>query len=130
MIRINRIPPTPAPINIGNLDATLLIGYPGSLASTMQQAFRSGRDGRYGLSIMVLSDNPLEQYIARHPDIMFRRGAEYVLIDPQNELILSLHLICAAYEKPLVLQDSKFFESARFSDILESLLDEGKLVLR
>ncbi len=117
-------------INIGNLDATLLIGYPGSLASTMQQAFRSGRDGRYGLSIMVLSDNPLEQYIARHPDILFRRGAEYVLIDPQNELILSLHLICAAYEKPLVLQDSKFFESARFSDILESLLDEGKLVRR
>lgn len=117
-------------INIGNLDTTLLVGYPGSLSSTMQQAFRSGRGDRYGLSIMVLSDNPLEQYIARHPDLLFRRGAEYVLLDPDNELILSLHLICAAYEKPLISQDATFFGPNRFSDVLESLMTQGKLLRR
>ncbi len=117
-------------INIGDLDSTLLIGYPGSLASTMQQAFRSGRGDRYGLSIMVLSDNPLEQYIARHPDLLFRRGAEYVLLDANNELILSLHLMCAAYEKPLIEQDSKFFGPSKFSDVLDLLTSSRKLLPR
>ena len=88
-------------IDIGHLDATLLNGYPGSLAATFQQAGRSGRRGARGLSVMLLQDNPLEQYLARHPDIIFRRGMEHARISTTNPRILEPHLICAAYEAPL-----------------------------
>ena len=88
-------------IDIGHLDATVLNGYPGSLASTFQQSGRSGRRGERGLSIMVLYDNPLEQYLARHPDIIFRRGMEHARISTTNPRILDPHLICAAVEAPI-----------------------------
>ncbi len=88
-------------IDIGHLDATVLNGYPGSLASTFQQSGRSGRRGERGLSIMVLYDNPLEQYLARHPDIIFRRGMEHARISTTNPRILDPHLVCAAVEAPI-----------------------------
>ena len=88
-------------IDIGHLDATLLNGYPGSLAATFQQAGRSGRRGERGLSIMVVYDNPLEQYLARHPDILFRRGMEHARISTTNPRILDPHLVCAAVEAPI-----------------------------
>ncbi len=88
-------------IDIGALDVTLLNGYPGSLAATFQQAGRAGRRGERALSIMVMSDNPLEQYLARHPDILFRRGMEHARISPTNPHILDPHLVCAAHEAPL-----------------------------
>ncbi len=88
-------------IDIGHLDATVLNGYPGSLASTFQQSGRSGRRGERGLSIMVVYDNPLEQYLARHPDILFRRGMEHARISTTNPRILDPHLVCAAVEAPI-----------------------------
>ena len=88
-------------IDIGHLDATVLNGYPGSLASTFQQAGRSGRRGERGLSILVVYDNPLEQYLARHPDILFRRGMEHARISTINPRILDPHLVCAAVEAPI-----------------------------
>ncbi len=88
-------------IDIGHLDATVINGYPGSLAATFQQSGRSGRRGERGLSIMLLYDNPLEQYLARHPDIIFRRGMEHARISTTNPRILDPHLVCAAVEAPI-----------------------------
>lgn len=88
-------------IDIGHLDATVLNGYPGSLASTFQQSGRSGRRGERGLSIMVVYDNPLEQYLVRHPDILFRRGMEHARVSTTNPRILDPHLVCAAVEAPI-----------------------------
>ena len=61
-------------IDVGDLDATVLTGYPGSVASTWQQAGRSGRRGDRALSVLVAQDDPLDQYLMRHPDSFFRAG--------------------------------------------------------
>ena len=93
-------------IDIGDLDAAVLIGYPGSLAATFQQAARAGRRGERALAVLVASENPLEQYLVRHPDMLFRRGVEFALISTGNPRILGPHLVCAAYEAPLSAKDA------------------------
>lgn len=117
-------------IDIGDLDATLLNGYPGSLAATFQQAGRSGRRGEKALSVLVVSENPLEQYLAHHPDILFKRGTEYVLIAPTNPRILGPHLLCAAYEAPLTSQDAALFDEDAFAKMTTSLVAENRLLER
>ena len=71
-------------VDIGDLDATILTGYPGSVASTWQQAGRSGRRGDRSLSVMVAFDNPLDQYLMRHPETFFGKPHEAALISPTN----------------------------------------------
>ena len=88
-------------IDVGDLDATLLNGYPGSIASAWQQAARSGRSGDRSLSVLVALDDPLDQYLMRHPEAFFGRPHERALTSPENEYILKPHLLCAAYEAPL-----------------------------
>ena len=96
-------------IDIGDLDATILTGFPGSIASTVQQAGRSGRRGDRSVSVLVGLDNPLDQYILRHPETLFGRPHEYALVAPQNPHILAAHLQCAAYEAPLRPSDTAYF---------------------
>ncbi|MFQ5860160.1 MAG: DEAD/DEAH box helicase [Dehalococcoidia bacterium] len=96
-------------IDIGDLDATVLTGYPGSIASTWQQAGRSGRRGEESLSILVGQDNPLDQYLMRHPQTFFGKPTEHALISPENPYILAPHLLCAAYETPLEAADTALF---------------------
>ena len=96
-------------IDIGDLDATILTGYPGSIASAWQQAGRSGRAGERSLSMLVAQDNPLDQYLMRHPDAFFGKPHETARISPANPYILKPHLLCAAYETPLTMEDTKFF---------------------
>ena len=88
-------------IDIGQLDATVLIGYPGTIASTWQQAGRAGRGKREALNILIGQDNPLDQYFMRHPQELFGRPHEHALVDPGNLHILRAHLPCAALESPL-----------------------------
>ncbi len=88
-------------IDIGDLEATVLTGYPGSIASTWQQAGRSGRGRDRSLSFLIGLDNPLDQYFMRHPDFFFQKGFENVLVNPDNPYILGAHLLCAAWELPL-----------------------------
>ncbi|MBI2911371.1 MAG: DEAD/DEAH box helicase [Chloroflexi bacterium] len=99
-------------IDVGSLDATLLTGYPGSVASTWQQAGRSGRRGRYALSFLIALDDPIDQYLMHHPDLVFDRGFERALSDPANPHILAAHLLCAAYERPLAQGDAPLFGPA------------------
>ena len=117
-------------IDIGDLDATLLTGYPGSVASTWQQAGRSGRSGDGGsLSVLVAQDNPLDQYLMRHPDFFFGRPHEHARIRPENPYILGPHLQCAAYELPLMRRDLSLFGESVAQEI-EGLVEQGVLSSR
>ena len=98
-------------VDIGDLDATILTGYPGSIASTRQQAGRSGRRGGRSLSVLVALDNPLDQYLMRHPEAFFGKPHESARISPGNPYVLKPHLLCAAYEAPLTLDDTELFGS-------------------
>lgn len=116
-------------IDIGELDATVIAGYPGSIASTWQQAGRSGRRRRKALTILIGRDDPLDQYLMGHPEAFFGRQYENALINPDNLYILNRHIACAAWEYPLQLKDESFF-GAGFRPALESLETEGKLTCR
>ena len=96
-------------INIGDLEATVITGYPGSIASTWQQAGRSGRGKDRSLSFLIGLDNPLDQYFMRHPESFFGKNFENALVNPGNPYILRAHLLCAAWEQPLSNNDEQFF---------------------
>jgi len=99
-------------IDIGDLEATVLTGYPGSIASTWQQAGRSGRGREKSLSFLIGLDNPLDQYFMHNPDFFFQKSFENALINPDNPYILRAHLLCAAWEWPLNSDDEKIFGAA------------------
>ena len=75
-------------IDIGGLGAALLVGYPGSIASVYQQSGRAGRGDAPAVSVMVASANPLDQFLAHHPDYFFGQSPEQGLINPNHLLIL------------------------------------------
>lgn len=111
-------------IDIGDLEATVLTGYPGSIASAWQQAGRSGRSMDSSLSFFIAQDNPLDQYLMRNPDFFFGKNFDNALINPNNPHILKPHLLCAAWEKPL--DDEKLF-GAGVDTALAELEQEGRL---
>jgi DEAD/DEAH box helicase domain-containing protein len=113
-------------VDIGALDATVLVGYPGTIASTWQQAGRAGRGEDHSLSFLIGLDNPLDQYFMRHPEQLFSRSHEHALLDPDNLHVLAGHLPCAAHEIPLTTQDEEFFGSS-FSEAVVRLVKEGRL---
>lgn len=113
-------------IDIGDLDATLLAGYPGSITSTWQQAGRSGRRGEMSLTIFVARDNPLDQFLLQEPGFLFGRPHEHARIAPHNPYILAAHLLCAAYEAPLSPADASLF-GPTFSQQVDRLTQEGYL---
>jgi DEAD/DEAH box helicase domain-containing protein len=114
-------------IDIGDLEATVLTGYPGSIASTWQQAGRSGRGRGESLSVLIALDNPLDQYFMRHPDFFFQKSFENALVNPINPYILKAHLLCAAWELPLSSSDEDFFGSVLSQERAEL---EGQGILR
>jgi DEAD/DEAH box helicase domain-containing protein len=114
-------------IDSGGLEATVLAGYPGSIASTWQQAGRSGRSQGESLSFLVALDNPLDQYFMRHPESFFQKGFENVLVNPANPYILRAHLLCAAWEWPLSNDDDEKIFGSAFSLEREVLVKEGRL---
>jgi len=113
-------------VDIGDLDATVLTGYPGSIASTWQQAGRSGRRGERSLAFLIGLANPLDQYFMRHPEAFFGKSFEYVLINEANPYVLRSHLLCAAYEHPLDKTDEALF-GEHFGDVRTSLEEEELL---
>lgn len=87
-------------IDIGGLDAAVITGFPGSIASFWQQAGRAGRSAGLSLAVYVASASPLDQYFATHPDYFLSRSAEKAHIDPYNPYIFTDHLKCASFELP------------------------------
>ena len=87
-------------IDIGAMSASILAGYPGTIASTWQQAGRAGRSEDPSLVILVTTASPLDQFLAHNPGYFFGRTPEKALINPDNLLILLAHLRCALFELP------------------------------
>ena len=113
-------------MDIGGLDATVLTGYPGSVASAWQQAGRGGRRGEASLAVLVARDDPLDQYLMRHPEFFHGRPMEHALIAPENPYVLAPHLLCAAHEFPLTLGDRAYFGDALPTQ-LDELVESGHL---
>lgn len=87
-------------VDIGQLDACIMAGYPGSIASAWQQAGRAGRRTGESLAVMVADSSPLNQFLVQNPDYFFGSSPEHGLINPDNPLIAVNHLKCAAFELP------------------------------
>ncbi|BCJ85645.1 DEAD/DEAH box helicase [Effusibacillus dendaii] len=109
-------------VDIGQLQACVITGYPGSVASTWQQAGRAGRRQGESAVVLVGSSSPLDQYILQHPDYFFERNPESARINPDNLIILVDHLKCAAYELPF--KEGDRFGNAEILEILEFLTEE------
>jgi DEAD/DEAH box helicase domain-containing protein len=89
-------------IDIGELDAVVCAGYPGSIAETWQRFGRAGRRGGMSAAVLVASSAPVDQYLARSPDHLFESAVEQARIDPSNTEILIQHLKCSAFELPFL----------------------------
>ena len=112
-------------IDIGSLEASVLTGYPGTLASAWQQMGRAGRRQGTAFAVVVASSNPLNQYLAGHPDYLLESSLEAGLIDPENLLIRISHLKCAAFELPM--REGETFGPSS-AELLDMLADEEVLV--
>jgi DEAD/DEAH box helicase domain-containing protein len=110
-------------MDIGALDVCVLNGYPGSVAGTLQRFGRAGRRQRTALGVLVLSSNPLDQYIARHPEFFLGASPEHARIDPDQLLILMDHVRCAAFELPF--RDGDRFGGEDLRAALDYLAAEG-----
>ena len=113
-------------IDIGRLDVCVLCGYPGTIASTWQQAGRAGRRQGVSALIMVATSSPLDQYIIAHPEYFFSQPPEHALINPDNLYILLNHFKCAAYELPF--EDGEQFGDVEATpELLEYLCEQNIL---
>jgi DEAD/DEAH box helicase domain-containing protein len=114
-------------IDIGSLDVCIMTGYSGSVASTWQQAGRAGRRSSVSLVILVASSAPLDQYIISHPEYFFEQAPESATIDPNNLIIVTSHLKCAAFELPFVDGEGFGLDPASTKEVLQYLEDNGVL---
>src|SRR3984885_13409618 len=112
-------------IDVGSLDAVVMAGYPGTIASTWQRAGRAGRRSGSSCAVMVASSSPLDQYVARHPDYFFGRSPEHAFVQPDNLEILINHLKCAAFELPISTNET--FGSVDVPDLCNRLAEAGFL---
>jgi DEAD/DEAH box helicase domain-containing protein len=112
-------------IDVGGLDAAVLIGAPPTLASAWQQAGRAGRGGSPALAVLVAYNDTVDQYLMRHPDYFFGRSPEAAVIDPHNPYILAQQLACASYELPLSDADAAAF-GPQMRAIMTALEEAGE----
>ena len=96
-------------VDVAGLDAVVLTGWPGTVASVWQQAGRAGRAGQGALAVFVARDDPLDTYLVHHPEALFGRPVEATVLDPANPYVLGPHLCCAAAELPLTDDDLALF---------------------
>jgi DEAD/DEAH box helicase domain-containing protein len=116
-------------VDIGGLDACVLNGFPGTIASMWQQAGRAGRETQPSIAILVAGDDQLDQWLMAHPDDVFTREPEPAVINPTNPFVLLPHLACAAYEQPLSHADEAWWPDA-LDDGVRDLVVDDRLRLR
>jgi DEAD/DEAH box helicase domain-containing protein len=122
-------------IDVGSLDAALVVTFPGTIASLRQMWGRAGRR-RAGLACFVAGEDALDQFFARHTDDFLERPVEAAILDHQSEEIHLAHLLCAAHEGPLSERDSEWFGPLTLAHLerLEALGElrakDGRYVLR
>ena len=110
-------------LDIGALDACVLNGYPGSVAGALQRFGRAGRRQRTAVGVLVCTSDPLDQYLARHPEFFLGASPEHARIDPDQLLILMDHVRCAAFELPFA--DGETFGGVKLDDALRYLAEQG-----
>jgi len=110
-------------IDIGRLDAAVLVGYPGTIASLWQRLGRAGRRQGAALQLLITGGGPLDQFIAKHPEFLLEQSPERAFVDPDNLLILAGHLQAAIFELPLRGDES--FGRGDLSGLLEVLSEDG-----
>lgn len=122
-------------IDIGSLDVAVLVGYPGSQASFWQRAGRVGRRGKMSLVVQIAQSDPVDQYLARHPDYLFGTPQQRLALDPNNLVILSEQLKCAAFELPFSegerageLNDVAYGRVEGAGEVLDYLAEESGLL--
>jgi DEAD/DEAH box helicase domain-containing protein len=113
-------------IDVGSLDAAILVGFPGTIASTWQQAGRAGRREEESVAVMIGHNLPIDQYLMRHPSYFFERTPENAVVDPQNPHILLSHLRCATFELPLRRQEEQSWGEYAPA-ILDLLAEHGEV---
>ena len=113
-------------IDVGSLDAAIIVGFPGTLCSLWQQAGRAGRRQDESLAIFIAYDDPVDQYLMRNAGFIFDRPVEQAIIDPQNPHILASQLACAARELPLTPMDLAAFGEVS-QQVVDALVEEGRL---
>lgn len=106
-------------IDVGQLEASILLGYPGAIASTWQQAGRAGRRAGTSLALLVATSSPLDQFVVTHPDFFFGGSPESALANPDNPMILGPHVQCGAFELPF--EDRETLGSRDVSAVLNEL---------
>lgn len=111
-------------IDIGTLDVCIMTGYPGAVASTWQQAGRAGRTSAVSLVVLVASSAPLDQYIISHPDYFFEQPPESATVDPNNLIIVTSHMKCAAFELPFVEGESFGLDAQSTAEVLDYLAEQ------
>jgi DEAD/DEAH box helicase domain-containing protein len=109
-------------IDIGGLDAAILAGFPGTVASTLQQAGRSGRRASVSLALLVANASPVDQFVVEHPEYFLARNPESAYINPDNPYVLFDHLKCAVFEIPM-RTDERFADPA--PEMLQILEENG-----
>lgn len=114
-------------IDIGDLDLCILVGYPGTIISTWQRGGRVGRSGQDSALLLVAGEDALDQYFLRHPDDFLKRDPEAAVVNPSNTNILKKHLLCAAAELPLKLNEPILLNQATEKAIYE-LEQKGRLL--
>lgn len=114
-------------VDIAGLDAVVLAGFPGTVASFWQQAGRSGRRGQGALVVLIARDDPLDTYLVHHPSALLDKPVERVVIDPRNPYILGPQLLCAATELPLEEAEVRSLDAV---EVAEGLVDDGLLKRR
>ncbi|MHB8933881.1 MAG: Zn-binding domain-containing protein, partial [Bellilinea sp.] len=92
-------------VDIGSMDAVVILGYPGSIAATRQQSGRAGRKMDPAIGMLIATANPVDQFLVNHPEYLLEKSPEKALINPDNPLILLQHLRCAAFELPFGMDE-------------------------
>ena len=115
-------------IDIGALDAAVLAGYPGTVASARQQMGRAGRRRGSSIGVLVAGAGAMDQYILTHPEWLLARSPEHARINPDNDVILAHHLTCAAAEMPIA-KNEQFLSKLPGTavDLLDDLVEAGQL---
>lgn len=115
-------------IDVGGLDACVLNGFPGTVASMWQQIGRAGRGQQRSAAVLVAGDDQLDQWIMSHPHDLLSRAPERAVINPNNPFILGPHLACAAFEKPIARSDDVYWGDSLDDGIRDLVVDDTILL--
>lgn len=112
-------------IDIGSLDSVIISGFPGTIISTWQQAGRAGRGTDDSCAVLVAFQNPLDQFFMKHPEVFFGKPHEHAIIDLENPYVVSGHLLCAAAERPVDVNEDRVYFGDQTGECLEELAQQN-----